>query len=155
MAMRNFGKIYRLIAVMGLLTACLVVIVRKPAAVSLLPGTPAHELRLLLKAIDEKNWLDACTHLSTSFLAKNQQSVIEGTYFARTGKQDRTCIYIPEMTTITASRLGPGGTTAVVTLQIGKSDTLWDQLLRRPPHKRMWPDVQLVKENGQWKVDDF
>jgi hypothetical protein len=153
-AIRNLGKTCLLIAVMGLLMACLLTIARKRAPVSLLPGTPAHEVKLLLKAIGDKNWQDACTHLSTSFLAKNQQSVIEGTYFARTGKQDRTSIYIPEMTTITASRLGPGGTTAVVTLQIGKL-SVWEHILRRSMRKMAWCKVLLVKEAGVWKVDDF
>jgi hypothetical protein len=153
--MRNFGKIWLLVAVMGLFAACLLMDVRKPATVSLLPGTPGYEVKLLLTAIGDKNWQDACTHLSAGFLAGHQQDVVAGTYFAQTRKQDRTCFYTSEAQIESARTPGAGGAGATVRLRLGKPDTLWDQLLRRPPHKMGWCDVQLVKENGQWKVDDF
>lgn len=108
--------------------------------------TPRDVVERLLQAIERKDWERACEYFSSDFLRDNEEKVIRGTYFKRSGRKDRTSFYTSKARVAPEWRLEKDGELAIVTLNIGGGE---------PGALIGICEVKLVKEYGHWKVTEF
>ena len=108
--------------------------------------SPTEVVRLLLDSIGQKNWEKSIEFLSSSFLEKHKQKVLAGEYFKLSHKKDHTAFYTPIAVVCAQWREESNGNVAIVTLNLG--DQTGKGLLGVT-------EVKLVKENNQWKVNEF
>ena len=108
--------------------------------------TPPDVVELLLQAIELKDWKTSCEYLSSDFLKDNKEKVMEGTYFRRSRKKDRTSFYTSQARVSSEWKLENDGTIAIVTLNIGAE---------KPGALMGICQVKLIEESGCWKVSDF
>jgi len=108
--------------------------------------TPPDVVKLLLQAIEQKDWETAYEYLSSDFLKDNKEKVMTGAYFKRSRAKDKTAFYTSQARVCPEWKVEKDGALAIVTLNIGGGE---------PGTLMGICEVKLVKDHGHWKVTEF
>ena len=107
---------------------------------------PPEVVRLLLGAIGDKAWEKTTECLSANFLKKHKKEILAGEYFKSSRRKDRTVFYKSSARVSEYWKIEENGKVAIVTLNIVDPKAIGLLGIN---------EVKLIKENDQWKVDEF